>query len=131
MGVEILAPVGGREQLLAAVRCGADAVYLGMKEFNARRNADNFDEEELKAAVAYCHARNVKVHIALNTLLLDSELPAFLSALETVVARRGGCSDPTGPSAAKLVREACPELELHASRKWQFIMPMVHASWKT
>lgn len=115
MGVEILAPVGGREQLLAAVRCGADAVYLGMKEFNARRNADNFDEEELKAAVAYCHARNVKVHIALNTLLLDSELPAFLSALETVAASGADAVILQDLAAAKLVREACPELELHAS----------------
>ena len=58
---EILAPVGADEQLKAAVRCGANAVYLGTSNFNARRNADNFDEHSLKAAVDYCHLRNIKV----------------------------------------------------------------------
>ena len=58
---ETLAPVGGEEQLLAAVRCGADAVYLGGQNFNARRNATNFAETDLTQAVSYCHARGVKV----------------------------------------------------------------------
>lgn len=52
--IEILAPVGGHAQLLAAVRCGADAVYLGAKGFNARRNAENFENDTLEDAVAYC-----------------------------------------------------------------------------
>lgn len=70
---EILAPVGGAEQLLAAVRCGADAVYLGGKLFNARRNAANFGETDLSEGVAYCHARGVKVYVTVNTLVMDSE----------------------------------------------------------
>ncbi|MBR0130811.1 MAG: hypothetical protein IJM08_05880, partial [Firmicutes bacterium] len=57
---EILAPVGGSEQLLAAVRCGADAVYFGLQDFNARRNADNFAGEGLKDSIAYCHIHGVK-----------------------------------------------------------------------
>ena len=52
---EILAPVGAKEQLYAAVRCGANAVYLGAGDFNARRNAENFDNETLKQAIDYCH----------------------------------------------------------------------------
>ena len=74
---EILAPVGGEEQLLAAVRCGADAVYLGGQNFNARRNAANFSETNLLQAVSYCHARGVKVYVTVNTIVLDGELPAL------------------------------------------------------
>ena len=54
--------------LLAAVRSGADAVYLGLRDFNARRNADNFGSLELRAAVEYCHVRGVRVYLTLNTL---------------------------------------------------------------
>ena len=61
---EILAPAGTREALTAAVRCGANAVYLGGKLLNARRNAENFDDEALKEAVRYCHERGVKVYFA-------------------------------------------------------------------
>lgn len=71
--MEILAPVGSPEHLYAAVRSGADAVYLGVKNFNARRNAANFNSYELADAISYCHARNVKVYIALNTLITERE----------------------------------------------------------
>ncbi len=74
---EILAPVGGEEQLIAAVRCGTDAVYLGGQNFNARRNAANFSETSLAEAVSYCHARGVKVYVTVNTIVLDAELPAL------------------------------------------------------
>ncbi len=70
----MLAPVGGEEQLLAAVRCGADAVYFGLQNFNARRNADNFNPETLAQTIKYCHDREVKVYITINTLILNSEL---------------------------------------------------------
>ena len=59
---EILAPAGSFESVVAAVRSGANAVYLGGKAFNARRNASNFSDEELAKAVDYCHKRNVKVY---------------------------------------------------------------------
>ena len=71
---QILAPAGGFEQLIAAVRCGADSVYLGTKGFNARRNAQNFDEESLPRAVSYCHARGVELCATVNTLVMDSEM---------------------------------------------------------
>ena len=73
---EILAPAGSFESVEAAVRCGADAVYFGGKAFNARRNASNFEGEEIGRAVEYCHARGVKVYITLNTLASDRELEA-------------------------------------------------------
>ena len=66
--IEILAPVGSREMLTAAVYSGADAVYLGFDGFNARSSAGNFDADTLKEAVAFCHGRGVRVHVALKSL---------------------------------------------------------------
>ncbi len=86
MRPEILAPVGGEEQLLAAVRCGADAVYFGLKNFNARRNADNFEGERLHSAIKYCHEREVKVYITVNTLVMDKELTAAERAIDEAVS---------------------------------------------
>ena len=79
MQKEILAPVGNREMLTAAVFSGADAVYLGVDSFNARRNADNFDSNSLKNAIDYCHIRGVKVYLTLNIQLKDSELTSALN----------------------------------------------------
>ena len=85
---EILAPVGGKEQLLAAVRCGANAVYLGAKGFNARRNAQNFTDKEFEEAVRYCHIRNVKVYATINTLVFDSEMTE-LEEVARLIAESG------------------------------------------
>ena len=84
MKTEILAPAGGREQLEAAVRCSADAVYLGTKNFNARSSADNFDEASLLEAVQYCHARDVKVYVTMNTLVTDSEIPSVVEEIKMI-----------------------------------------------
>ncbi len=72
---ELLAPAGSPEAVVAAVRAGADAVYLAYGDFNARRRAKNFTEEDFKESLAFCHARGVKVYLTLNTLLTDRELP--------------------------------------------------------
>ena len=72
--MEILAPAGSPESLQAAVRAGADAVYLGGGSFSARAFAHNFDDNALREAVRYCHARGVRVHLAVNTLLRDEEI---------------------------------------------------------
>ena len=78
---EILAPVGNAEMLKAAVRNGADAVYLGGNDFNARMKADGFDDAALKEAVRYCHERFVRVYYTFNTLLYDDELKEAKRAL--------------------------------------------------
>lgn len=69
--MELLAPAGHWEAMVAAVQSGADSVYMGCGGFNARRGAKNFTPEEFAAAVAYCHLRGVKVYMTLNTLLTD------------------------------------------------------------
>ena len=69
--LEILAPAGSMESLRAAVRSGADAVYLGADRFSARDNAKNFDREQLRQAVEYCHLAGAAVHLAVNTYFLS------------------------------------------------------------
>ncbi len=113
--MEILAPAGSPESLEAAVRAGADAVYLGASRFSARASARNFDKEALEKAAAYCRGRGVKLYLALNTLLLDSELP---EAMELV---KEACSLPVDAllvqdmGLLRLVRRCAPELPVHAS----------------
>lgn len=113
--IEILSPVGNSKCLTAAVRAGADAVYLGMEQFNARRNADNFSSDSLIEAVAYCHIRGVKVYLTLNTLLYQNELtPALDTAIKAseagvdgiIIADLGLC---------KLIHAALPKMPIHAS----------------
>ena len=81
--MELLSPAGSPEALRAAVQCGAGAVYLGWGDFNARRNAKNFTDEEFAGALRYCHERGVRVFLTLNTLLTDRELPRAPEAAST------------------------------------------------
>ena len=113
--MELLAPAGHWEAMVAAVQSGADAVYLGVGDYNARRGARNFSEEELLAAVSYCHLRGVKVHLTLNTLLSDRELPAALETLRK--ANRWGVDSVILQDwgLLALARQAAPDLPLHAS----------------
>lgn len=112
---EILAPVGGQEQLLAAVRCGADAVYLGGTDFNARRNAANFDENALADAARYCHARGVRVYVTVNTMLLDGELPALEHAADAIAAAGADAVILQDMAAAELFARRYPALHRVAS----------------
>ena len=113
--MEILAPAGSYESLVAAVRCGADAVYLGAKGLNARRNADNFDDEQLNRAVLYCKQRGVKVYLTANTLVADEE---FNEAYHTIDSALGAGADGfivQDLGLAKVIRECFPSARLHAS----------------
>ena len=74
---EVLAPAGSLESIYAAVRCGADGVYVGGKLFSARANAVNFSDEELAEAVKYCHLHGVKIYRAMNTVICDNEAEEF------------------------------------------------------
>ena len=113
--MEILAPAGSRESLEAAVRSGANAVYLGASGFNARRNADNFDNFALEDAVSYCHGRHVSVYVTLNTLIFDSEREAFLSCLRDVLRAGPDRLIVQDLGALHLIRSVCPEIPVCAS----------------
>ena len=83
--LELLAPAGNLDAVIAAVQNGADAVYMGFGDgFNARRSADNFTRESFAKAVRYCHIRGCKVYVTLNTLVGDREMEAA-AALERQV----------------------------------------------
>lgn len=112
---EILAPAGSEESLLAAVRCGANAVYLGGKSFNARRNAANFDGGGLEWAVRYCHERGVMVYLTLNTLVFDSELEDAASLIKTACELGIDALIVQDLAVAAIAREFAPSLPLHAS----------------
>ncbi|MGM9937149.1 MAG: DUF3656 domain-containing protein, partial [Candidatus Ornithomonoglobus sp.] len=113
--LELLAPAGGPAQLKAAVQSGADAVYLGAGSFSARAGADNFDSDELKAAVDYCHAYDVKVHCALNTLIKESELPAAIETAKIINRCGVDAIIIQDIGLAAYLRTILPDIELHAS----------------
>lgn len=112
---EILAPVGSEETLKAAVLSGADAVYFGMGNFNARRNAQNFTDGQIENAIKYCHSRGVKVHITLNTLIKDVELSEAVNTIKTICNSGADAVIIQDLGVARLIREICPEIEMHAS----------------
>ena len=112
---ELLAPAGGREALCAAVRCGADAVYMGAQQFSARHSAENFSPEALSEAAALCHRSGVKLYLAVNTLLTAREFPALDTLAEQAAAAGiDGCIVQDLGVAAYL-KQKLPQLPLHAS----------------
>lgn len=112
---ELLSPVGDFECLKAAVQNGANAVYLGASSFSARARATNFDKENLKEAIKYCKLRNVKVNLALNTLIKNNEFEeainlavyAYNIGVDAIIVQDIGL--------ATYLRENYPEIPLHAS----------------
>ena len=113
--IEILAPVGSEEMLHAAVFSGADAVYLGFSGFNARTGAGNFDADSLKEAVRFCHARGVKVHVALNTTVYGGELASLCDAIRAVAASGADAVICQDLAVATLIGKIAPQLPRHGS----------------
>ncbi|MFZ5893670.1 MAG: DUF3656 domain-containing U32 family peptidase [Myxococcota bacterium] len=112
---EVLAPAGDSEALMAAVRAGADAVYFGLQELNARARAKNFALDELAAVVRELHRHEVKAYVALNTLVFDSEL-ALLEKSALACADAGvDALIMQDLGAVQRVRELVPGLAVHAS----------------
>ncbi len=112
---EVLSPVGSPESLAAAVRSGADAVYIGAKQFSARRNADNFDDNDIKDTVRYCHIRGVKVYLALNIMIKQSELQAAFDTALTAYKCGVDAIIISDLGLASLIHKHIPDLQLHAS----------------
>ena len=113
--LELLAPAGSMEAVAAAVQNGADAVYLGYGDFNARRNAKNFSQEEFAAAVSYCHVRGTKVYLTLNTLLTDRELPRAAEFAAQASALGADAVLVQDMGVVRLLRQVAPDLPVHAS----------------
>lgn len=112
---EVLSPVGSPESLEAAVRSGADAVYIGAKQFSARRNADNFDDNDIRETVRYCHIRGVKVYLALNIMIKQSELADAFAVAKQAYKCGVDAIIISDLGLASLIHKHIPDLQLHAS----------------
>lgn len=112
---ELLAPAGSIKALEAAVLSGADAVYLGGSLFNARASAANFDDEELKRAVEFCHLRKVKVYVTVNILISDKEFEQLDRFIRTINEMGVDAVIVQDIGVAMYIKKIAPELRLHAS----------------
>lgn len=113
--MELLAPVGGMEQLRAAVRFGADAVYGGMKSYGLRAFAGNFDPEQLREAVRFAHENGVKFYVTMNILPTDKELSGFLEGAKDALAAGVDAAIVSDIGAALMLHEELPQLPIHIS----------------
>ena len=115
MKVELLAPAGSYESMMAAYKAGADAVYIGGTKFGARAFADNLDTERMKEAIDYAHLRGKRLYLTVNTLIKEKEieevyeylLPFYREGLDAVIVQDFG--------VFQMVREEFPDMDLHAS----------------
>ena len=113
MFMELLSPAGSMESLKAAVENGADAVYIGAQNFSARGLAENFDD--IAGAVSYAHHSNVRLHLALNTLVRDREIPAWIATAKSAAEAGIDAFIVQDLGCAMLLKELCPSVPLHAS----------------
>lgn len=113
--MELLAPAGGKEALLAALNNGADAVYVGGKAYSARQYADNFDLPQLEEAVFYAHSKGAKLYVTLNTLLREDELPGALNYAADLYQLGVDALIITDLGLISVLRKSLPQFPLHAS----------------
>jgi len=113
--MELMAPAGSRDSLLAAIHNGADAVYLGYTAFGARAGAGNFDEDGLMEAVKLCHLYHVRVHVTVNTMVKESEIPELYRVLSLVNRAGADAVILQDLGVAALARDCFPYLNRHAS----------------
>ncbi|MGI5960132.1 MAG: peptidase U32 family protein [Massiliimalia sp.] len=112
---EVLAPVGDQERLIAAIQYGADAVYLGGKEFGMRAAPANFDREQLRQAVEYAHSKGVRVYLTCNTLPRNEEIERFPEYIQYVDSIGVDACIVSDIGVFAMVREYAPNMELHVS----------------
>lgn len=113
--MELLAPVGGMEQLKAAVRFGANAVYGGMKNYGLRAFAGNFDAEQLRQATDHCHENGVKFYVTMNILAQDEQLDGMVKAAQEALSCGADAVIVSDLGVASLLHQALPQLAIHVS----------------
>ena len=113
--MELLAPAGSEEALIAAVQSGADAVYIGGSRFSARSFAKNFDNSKMKEMIDYCHLRGVSVHVAANTLVKENEVKSYLDYIGNLNEMGADAVIIQDIGMAKAVSKRYPDLPIHAS----------------
>lgn len=120
---EVLAPCGNMDALRAAVFAGADAVYLGGTHFSARASAKNFTDEQLSEAVEFCHIRDVKVYVTVNTLVKEDELKDIMEFIKYLCKIAVDAVIVQDMGILRLIRMAAPDLAVHASTQMSVHTP--------
>ncbi|MBE5742939.1 MAG: U32 family peptidase [Clostridiales bacterium] len=113
--IELLAPAGDEKCFFVAVNNGANAIYLGLDDFSARKNAQNFSAENISYYVSYAHALGVKVYLAVNTLIKDSEIDKFLQTVSVGVSAGVDAFILQDVFLGKILKENFPQITLHLS----------------
>lgn len=120
---EVLAPAGGWPQLQAAVENGADAVYFGLSDFNARARAANFDPAELPAVMEFLHSRGCRGYVVVNVLCFDSELATVAQRARQMAAAGVDAVIVQDLGVVELLRAAAPGLPIHGSTQMSITSP--------
>lgn len=115
MELEVLSPAGDRERLISALCYGADAVYLGRKNFGMRASSSNFDFDGLAEAVKLSHEKGVKVYLTCNTLPRNSEIPLFEQFVREAVECNADALIAADLGIISLIKKYAPQMEIHAS----------------
>ncbi len=113
--MEILAPAGNKENLIAAINGGANAVYLGLTDFSARKSADNFSLDDLKFAINYAKTFNVKVYLTVNTLVKNSEIKSFIDTIIKAYSLGVDAFILQDIFLGKYLKKLLPKINLHLS----------------
>ena len=113
--LEVLAPAGDEERFGAALNYGADAIYLGRKQFGMRSSPGNFDFEQLVKAVSAAHERGVKVYLTCNTLPRNNEIPMFEKFLEEAVEAGVDALIVADVGLFMMIKRLAPDIEIHIS----------------
>lgn len=113
--IEVLCPAGDIDSVIAAVQNGADAVYLGQKDFSARQNAKNFDQDDLRKAVSYCHARGVFVYLAMNILVHDTQLNEVCDSIKLACDAGVDALIVQDLGIVSMIKEISKTMPIHAS----------------
>lgn len=120
---ELLSPAGDWEALRAAVAGGADAVYFGLSNFNARHRATNFTLDELPEVIEFLHARNVRGYVTCNTLIFSEELPEIAQFIQAISAAGADAVIVQDLGLVRLIRELAPDLPIHGSTQMTLTEP--------
>ena len=127
---ELLSPAGNPEKLRAAVKYGADAVYLAGKRFGMRAAADNFDADELRDSTGFAHAHGVKIYVTLNVMPRTSEYPALADYVRQLGEIGVDALIVSDFGVFELVRELCPAMELHVSTQASVVSAEAARAWQ-
>src|SRR5258708_20633371 len=120
---ELLAPAGDEEALRAAVANGADAVYFGLSDFNARHRATNFGLEQLPATMQFLHDNNVRGYVAFNTLVFSDELPRAVEFLTAIIRAGADAVIVQDLGIGRLIKRLAPDFPVHGSTQMTLTEP--------